>query len=370
MMIKKNAFSLVALVASMLVTSSCRAQQGAVLPSVNVGQSSQAFKPISQLSCQSAIAYSNAIKGVSVLVLQNGATVCESYSGGGAVSTAQELWSGTKSFSGIMAAIAVKEGLLTLDEKVSDTIVSWKSDPQKSLITIRQLLSLTSGLVSDNPGRPGSYDDALLAPVSSAPGTAFAYGPVHYQAFGAVMRAKLQAKGMSADPAAYLRSRLLDPLGIDSSSWRRTPSGDILLPQGMALTARDWAKFGEFVRLGGRINGSQIVDPVAFADQFRGSAVHAGYGLTWWLPRASDQSDVTTMRNDLGRNAAQFPPDTVVAGGAGNQRLYVIPSRGLTIVRQASFDFRNALARRSAVASSREGDRWSDAAFVTALLAP
>jgi CubicO group peptidase (beta-lactamase class C family) len=370
MKIGKSAVSLATLAASLLSVSSCSAQQGSVLSKAGGGQTSQAFKPISNQACQAAIDYSNGIKGVSVLVLQNGVTVCENYNGDGAVGTAQELWSGTKSFSGIMAAIAVKDGLLTLDEKVSDTIVSWKSDPQKSLITIRHLLSLTSGLVSDNPGRPGSYDDALLAAVSTTPGTAFAYGPVHYQAFGAVMRAKLQAKGMSADPAAYLRARLLDPLGIDSSAWRRTPSGDILLPQGMALTARDWAKFGEFVRLGGRINGAQIADPVAFEDQFKGSAVHAGYGLTWWLPRPSNQRDVTTMRNDLGRNASQFPSDTVVAGGAGNQRLYVIPSRGLTIVRQASFDFRSALASRGALASIREGDRWSDAAFVTALLAP
>jgi CubicO group peptidase (beta-lactamase class C family) len=329
--------------------------------------------PVLQRSCAAAIAYSEARRGVSVLVLQNGVRVCESYSAGGSATTTQQLWSGTKSFSGVMAAIAVKDGLFTLDEKASDTITEWKADPLKSAITIRQLLSLTSGLVNETPSRPESYDDALKAPIRTAPGTAFAYGPVNYQVFGALLTRKLRARGLPDDPATYLRGKLLDPLGMNSATWRRTRSGDIMLPQGMALTARDWAKFGEFVRAGGRINGRLVVDPAAFADQFKGSAVHAGYGLTWWLPRPSSQTDVTTLRNDIGRRSDQFPPDTVVAGGAGDQRLYVIPSRGLTIVRQAAFDPRSALAarrggeRRDRAAS--EADDWSDATFISTVLA-
>jgi CubicO group peptidase (beta-lactamase class C family) len=132
--------------------------------------------PVLQRSCAAAIAYSEARRGVSVLVLQNGVRVCESYSAGGSATTTQQLWSGTKSFSGVMAAIAVKDGLFTLDEKASDTITEWKADPLKSAITIRQLLSLTSGLVNETPSRPESYDDALKAPIRTAPGTAFAYG--------------------------------------------------------------------------------------------------------------------------------------------------------------------------------------------------
>lgn len=328
---------------------------------------------VSQASCAAAIAYSDANQGLSVLVLHNGVRVCEDYSGAGGPEAANELWSGTKSFSGVMAALAAKDGLLTLDEKVSDTVPEWKADPLKAAITIRHLLSLTSGLVSESPGRPGSYEAALTAPISTAPGTAFVYGPVHYQAFGAVMSRKLRASGRNPDPAVYLREKLLDPLGINASAWRRTQSGDILLPQGMALTARDWAKFGEFVRSGGKIGGRLAVDPKVFASQFEGSSVHAGYGLTWWLPRPSNQRDVTTMRNDFGRLADQFPSDTVVAGGAGDQRLYVIPSRGLTIVRQAAFDVRTALAnRREANAENAEArvKRWSDATFITTLLAP
>src|SRR5207249_4935391 len=56
------------------------------------------------------------------------------------------LASGTKSFSGAMLAAAVEDGLLKLDEKVADTITEWKNDQRKSQITIRHLLSLTSGI--------------------------------------------------------------------------------------------------------------------------------------------------------------------------------------------------------------------------------
>src|SRR5204862_4336450 len=47
---------------------------------------------------------------------------------------------------GIAAMAAVEDGLLTLDEKVADTITEWKGDPRKGQITIRQLLTLSSGL--------------------------------------------------------------------------------------------------------------------------------------------------------------------------------------------------------------------------------
>jgi len=65
---------------------------------------------------------------------------------------------------------------------------------------------------------------------------------------------------------------------------------------------------------------------------------------------------------DLGAHGAEFPPDLVLAGGAGDQRLYVIPSKKLTIVRLASFTLRDALIER------REGKTWSDTAFLKAVL--
>ena len=103
-------------------------------------------------ACEAALEYSAKHGGVAVLALKDGSPVCEGYTSGGAPDKAYELWSGTKSFNGIIAAAAVQDGLLALDEPVSKTIAEWRNDPQKSVVTIRQLLSLTSGLAS-KPGR-------------------------------------------------------------------------------------------------------------------------------------------------------------------------------------------------------------------------
>ena len=108
-------------------------------------------------------------------------------------------------------------------------------------------------------------------------------------------------------------------------------------------------------------DGKPLVDPVAFADLFEGSSVNPAYGLTWWLPRPSLSNDPVTRATDITEHSTELPADMVVAAGAGDQRLYVIPSRRLTIVRQAKLDIM-ALA-----AGKKSG--WSDTRFLELLLA-
>jgi CubicO group peptidase (beta-lactamase class C family) len=95
---------------------------------------------------RAAAAYSAAREGVSFVVLVDRRVVFEEYANGASAASAHEHASGTKSFSGVMAAAAVKDGLLALDERVSDTLPEWRSDPRKREVTLRQLLSLTSGV--------------------------------------------------------------------------------------------------------------------------------------------------------------------------------------------------------------------------------
>src|SRR3546814_11522857 len=71
---------------------------------------------------------------------------------------------------------------------------------------------------------------------------------------------------------------------------------------------------------------------------FQGSQVNPVYGLTWWLPRSTPAVDIVTRSTDITSHAAELPADMVVAAGAGDQRLYIIPSLRLTIVRQAKLD--------------------------------
>lgn len=307
--------------------------------------------------CAAAIAYSDADKGVAVLVLRGGQIVCTSTD----TASPHELWSGTKSLVGLMAAAAVQDQLLVLDEPASDTLAEWRNDPQKSVITLRQLLSMTSGQPSA-VGRPEGYLESLGIALSAAPGTRFQYGPAPLQIFGEVMQRKLADAGVDSDPRRYLERRLLSPLGIEVAEWRNGHDGQPLMPQGAALSAHEWAKIGEFVRLGGRHAGKQLVDETAFTQLFRGSEANPAYGLTWWLPRATKATDAVTRSTDITDPAAGMPTDMVVAAGAGNQRLYVIPSQRLTIVRQAKLDLRALL--------SGEKGEWSDKHFLALLLAP
>lgn len=329
-------------------------------------------------ACAAAEAYSEARQGVTLLVMVDGQIVCEGYNVPESARSGFRLASGTKSFSAAIVAAAVQDRLLQLDEKVSDTLPEWRADPRKAAVTIRQLLSLTSGLSGGEPGAPPSYAQAVAAPFSAAPGERFQYGPEPFQVFGEVMRRKLAARGSDTDALAYLQRRVLTPLGVRPVRWAREAAGNPNLPGGAAFTARDWAKFGEFVRLGGAWNGAQLVDRAALMETLRGTQANPAYGVTWWLANPVEQAaeiPQLTTATDIAANADALPDDLVMAAGAGQQRLIIVPSLKMTIVRQA--DFLPRPARRAARAAKRaEGvdsddaraAGWSDTAFLKLLL--
>lgn len=333
---------------------------GVLLPALTLSMAPQvpAASGWSEI-CQEAAQYSLAHRGVAILVLERGDKVCENYKDG--PDRAYELWSGTKSFIGLLAAAAVQDRLLTLDELACDTLPEWRRDPVKSRITIRQLLSMSSGQPSII-GKPPGYREALDVPLVAAPGSKFLYGATPLQTFGEIMRRKLIAAGQPAGLDVYLDRRILSPIGMKYAAWRRGPDGNVLTPQGLRLTAGEWSKVGEFVRMGGAVNGKQLVDPEAFRSLFTPSPANPAYGMTWWLPHASAVADPITAETDIGKNSASLPADLVEAAGAGDQRLFVIPSLGLTIVRQADLDVAALAAGRSA----RTG--WSDFAFLRIVL--
>jgi CubicO group peptidase (beta-lactamase class C family) len=318
-----------------------------------------------QTACAAAMTYNADHQGVSFLVLRDGQIVCEDYPNGGAAAQPYVLASGTKSFTGLIAAAAVQDGLLSsLDERVSDTITEWRDDPARNAITVRHLLSLTSGLESGDNGAPPAFAQAITARSRYPAGEHFEYGPAPFQVFGEVMRRKLLAAGRASDPLAYLQERILTPIGVTPRYWRRDENGMPNMPSGAALTARQWAAVGEFVRNGGVVDGRQLVDAATLSQLFRGSAVNPGYGLSWWLPGRANMIDPRGNLVPGGPDGGAQTPveDAVMAAGAGNQRLYVIPSRHLVIVRQTDRQAARQAGRH------REDDRFSDAAFLAAVL--
>src|SRR5207249_11664017 len=195
--------------------------------------------------CASAAKYSESKRGVSMLVLQNGRTVCEHYANGGSAGARWPIFSRTKSFWGIAALAAVHGGLFRLDDLVSDTITEWKTDPRKSRITIRQLLSQTDGVEGASSLQRASIRDrnamAIRLPTVAEPGAAFIYGPSHLQIFSELLRRKLGGRGT----VAYFERHVSDRLGLCRLNYKKVARGNPLPATGFELTAREWARLGE-----------------------------------------------------------------------------------------------------------------------------
>ncbi|MDQ6808405.1 MAG: beta-lactamase family protein [Verrucomicrobiota bacterium] len=304
-----------------------------------------------------AAAYSASHRGSSFLAIEAGKTIHEEYPGGSA-DAALRIYSGTKAFWNLAALAAAEDGLLNLDERVADTIPAWKSDGRKSRITIRQLLDFSSGLepgFSLQNNNPGDRDAiAIGLPAVAEPGAAFIYGPSALQVFHAVLKTKLHGE----TPQRYLERRVLSRLGLGPQRYLPDRAGNPLLASGWYLTARQWAKLGRVVLAG----GSPVVSSSSLAQCWRGSPPNRAFSLGWWNNRAAPggrELEVEAMLHPkwpqqnwngacLCRDA---PPDLVACIGSGNQRLYVIPSLQLVVVRHGN------------------GGSFSDAQFLRLLLA-
>jgi CubicO group peptidase (beta-lactamase class C family) len=250
-----------------------------------------------------ALAYAQRHDLHALVIARGGVVELEAYGGGFDAAKAHALYSGTKAFWGVCALAAARDGLLSLDEPVGETIPAWNADTHKRGVTLRMLLNLTSGMAFGGLGNAvPAFEAALAKPVPDEPGTRFTYGGVPLQVFGAVLGRKLAPRSLS--PQEYLIERVLDPAGVRVANWRVLKDGTRPLPTGAFLTARDWLAYGRFV----------LAERESLAACFQGSAANPDYGLGWWL-------------NPLGGE-----PAIRYASGSGGQALYLIPARDLIAV--------------------------------------
>ena len=205
----------------------------------------------SDAALAAAADYSAAHRGHALVVLHDGRRVFERYGGGWAADRPHMLASGSKSFVGVAAVAAVQDGLLRLDDPASGGLPAWRDDPLKAAVTYRQLLTLTGGLKPSGPGaatRVPSWEEIAAEPMTGEPGRQFAYGPHPPNVFAYALERLLGDETFEQ----YLERRIFEPLGV-TVEWRyRCADGHPQVGGGAFMTARDWARFGEFVRLGGR----------------------------------------------------------------------------------------------------------------------
>ena len=304
---------------------------------------------LSQQSLRSAGDYSASRRGTSLLVIQHGNVLFEEYPNGGSQRTAHQIYSGTKTFFTMAALVAEHEGLLHLDEEASKTLPEWRNS-SRSKITLRELMNFSDGLepafhLHSNVADRNAL--ALRTPVVAPRGTSFTYGPSHGQVLCEVMRRKLAPHGMT--PYEYVHHKILQPLGIGDVEYRADAQGMPLVASGFHLSARQWGKFGLMLLHRGTYGRRVIVQEKEFAQCFESTRVNPMFGLGFWLNRGARNGSAreTDIENLLEKKWNEqdwhqrcichgAPPDLYAAVGSGYQRLFVIPSLDLVIVRQGS----------------------------------
>jgi CubicO group peptidase (beta-lactamase class C family) len=290
----------------------------------------------------------------SVLVVRHGYLVYERYWQGVDASDGHNSFSVTKSFVSALVGIALRdqhlEGLdQTVEELLADHLPA-DADPRLRRVTVRQLLTMTSGLAGDDSllgGEDGISDrmaqsrdwvrHILGRPLETTPGASWAYSSASSHLLSAMVA---DATGQST--LAFARAKLFGPLGIATDdaleqevrdwpptqaeleayeqatvAWPRDPQGYHYGGAFLKLPARDLAKLGYLYLNGGQWDGTQVVPADYVAASIRPqsdpSQGPGDYGYQWWIT------------NETGHDSFQ-------AVGFGGQLIQVIPDLDLVVV--------------------------------------
>ena len=245
------------------------------------------------------------------IVLYKGKMVVEEYWMGWDVYSRGKIASINKSITSVLVGIAQEQGKLNIEDKVFDYLGrgwSKSSMENESEITIRHLLTMTSGL------------DDYLSYTDDA-GTAFYYNTIAFNQLWPVLE---KATDKSID--IYADEVLFKKIGMTKAiKWYK---GGDLLP-------RDLARFGLMILSEANWETDRILlDKKYYHDMLSPSQTFVRcYGYLWWL-----NNNCNANNNDeelrLFNNA---PIDLIAALGAGDQKLYIVPSRDLVIIRLRFF---------------------------------
>ncbi|WP_411340961.1 serine hydrolase [Sphingopyxis sp. J-6] len=279
-------------------------------------------------------------------VLRDGEPIYERYGAGFGPDSKLISWSMAKSITAVLTGFLVSDGQLSLDGPAP--VAAWqRSGDPRGAITLKHLLHMSSGLEHIENGDPvwdgdtvamlfggGAGDMAAFAeakPAAAQPGEVF-----NYSSATSVILADILADTLtpSQNPAArrdavreFIQGRLAEPLGMTSLTPEFDAKGTMIGGSIMHATARDYARFGEFLRNHGVVNGQRLLPETWMNFMLSPSANDAGYGGHIWLNR----------RRPAGADAALWPDrgpnDLFACIGHQGQYIIVSPSQRVTIVR-------------------------------------
>lgn len=254
-----------------------------------------------------------------------------------------------KTLAALLTGIAIAEGHLpSPDAPIGRWITEWAGDP-RGAITNRQLLTMSSGLeqiggrfgwalVPENPAVQQTFGEDFLGPalalqLASPPGERF-----DYNNNATLLLSVVLARATGRRYADYLSEKLWKPLGLsDAFLWLDRPGGQPMTSCCVLSRPEDWLAIGRLILTRGRApDGHQLV-PAAWIDAMTApSAANPAYGFQLWRGDqrvGGEPAPVVQPGTDVWQSERFLDPGTVILLGYGYQRVWVLPARGIVIVR-------------------------------------
>ena len=262
--------------------------------------------------------------------------------------TADSLWywaSAGKSLTATLVGLAQQDGLLSINDSTSKYLGRWTAAtrPQQKQILLRHQLTMTTGL-DDTPPAPCDNESSTPACLRYLvpPATRWAY---HTGAYRVLQDVLVNASG-AANITSYTYQRLGSRIGM-VGAW----SNYVFYSR-----ARDMARFGLFIQARGTWNGTGILTDATYftAMTTPSQTLNRSYGYLWWLNGQPSYMLPTVQATFPGPLIPAAPADLIAALGKNDQKIYVVPSLGLVVVRQGQ-----AADLSKQAASSFDNELWT-----------
>lgn len=256
------------------------------------------------------------------IILVNGRIVIENYFNGHAATTNWYWASAGKTLTATLTGIAQQEGFLNINNKVSQYLgTGWTSETlaKENGITCKNLLTMTSGIediVNGDDVSPASLQYKADA------GTRWAYHNVYVKLQDVIA----QASGQTW--STYFNAKLRDKIGMDGA-WFQSGNNSVY-----GSTTRSMARFGLLMYNKGKWDNTVILNENYFNEATTTSQnINLGYGYLWWLNGKTSYHLPQSQLTISGSIIPSVPNDMFMALGKNDQKIYVIPSKKMVVIR-------------------------------------
>jgi CubicO group peptidase (beta-lactamase class C family) len=316
---------------------------GAAYPDIRQVAEADAFDP----EALAAVAgHAERIGSSALLVSHGGALVHESYWRDSGRDTHFNPQSMSKTVLALLVGIAIDEGLIGgVDDPVGRYVAEWADDP-RGAITVRSLLHMSGGLeqlggdygyavVPENPAVAQHFGSDFVGPIlglaqADPPGARWDYNNNESNLLGVLLE---RATGRRY--ADYLSEKLWRPLGLaDAAMYLDREGGTPMVSCCILSRPIDWLRIGELIAGRGAFAGAQLVPAQWIAEMIAPAPTRPGYGYQIWLGDQRVGGEPDPRPGLIPWQSEPFAAgDLIFLHGHGAQRVWIIPSRDLVIVR-------------------------------------